>query len=186
MIDFGFIAKLEGFSLEGYVPEPDGGAIESGVTIASGFDLGQRSDKDLEALPFLLHIKLQPYAGITGKDAQQLIEKAPLSLSYDECVLINQHVHRQSVEFLLADWRRSKTPTPFTALADECQTVIASVAFQYGHLPSRTPNFWRQVTIGKWWEALANLRDFGDRFPTRRNKEADLLERRLTNELIFN
>jgi hypothetical protein len=57
----------------------------------------------------------------------------------------------------------------------ECQTVVASVAFQYGDLSLRTPNFWQQVTTENWQAALANLQDFGDKYPTRRNKEADLL-----------
>ena len=64
----------------------------------------------------------------------------------------------------------------FHDLSDECQTVVASVAFQYGRLEVATPNFWRQVTTGYWLAALENLRDFGDRYPTRRNKEADLLQ----------
>ncbi len=44
--------------------------------------------------------------------------------------------------------------------------VIASVAYQYGSL-SRTNRDWQG--------ALENLRDFGDVYDTRRNKEADLL-----------
>ena len=40
MIDFTFIEKLEGYRLEGYVPDAENS--QSGVTIASGFDLGQR------------------------------------------------------------------------------------------------------------------------------------------------
>jgi GH24 family phage-related lysozyme (muramidase) len=57
--------------------------------------------------------------------------------------------------------------------------VVASVAFQYGDLSRRTPNFWRQVTSGDWDAALNNLRHFGDKYPTRRNKEADLLAKDL-------
>ena len=54
--------------------------------------------------------------------------------------------------------------------------MIASVSFQYGvALNRRTPNFWWQITNGDWDGALANLRNFGDRYDTRRNKEADLL-----------
>lgn len=186
MIDFGFIAQLEGRSLVGYVPLPDGGNVESGVTIACGFDVGQRSLQDLEHLPFIIATKLAPYVGLTGADAIRKLNHIPLQITEQECSYINAFAHSEAVDKLLYNWRKSGTELPFTALADECQTVIASVAFQYGHLPSRTPNFWRQITTGKWWNALANLRDFGDRFPTRRNKEADLLERRLTNELIFN
>jgi type VI secretion system secreted protein VgrG len=39
MIDFSFIGQLEGNKTEGYVPDPENS--NSGVTIASGFDIGQ-------------------------------------------------------------------------------------------------------------------------------------------------
>jgi GH24 family phage-related lysozyme (muramidase) len=70
------------------------------------------------------------------------------------------------------------SPTDFDALKPAQQTVIASVAYQYGvGLDERTPNFWRQVTTGDWAGAIANLCSFGDDFSTRRNKEADYLAR---------
>ncbi|BCE03374.1 hypothetical protein TYM08_P3437 [Marinicellulosiphila megalodicopiae] len=46
MIDFNFIKQLEGFELKGYVPNPD--TSKSGVSIASGFDIGQRDQKEIE------------------------------------------------------------------------------------------------------------------------------------------
>jgi hypothetical protein len=55
------------------------------------------------------------------------------------------------------------------------------VAFQYGDLARRTPNFWRQVTEKKWADVIANLRNFGDHYATRRNVEADLLQDWLYN-----
>lgn len=177
MIDFIFISELEGFETEAYVPTPDGGAIESGVTIASGFDLGQRS---ADELPESLRDKLDIYCGVTGYDAQRMLNELPLTLTQWECVEINEYAHRDAVRKLLESWPVDSIP--FACLADECQTVVASVAFQYGHLPSRTPNFWKQVTQNDWCGALSNLRGFGDAFNTRRNKEADLLEGRL-NEL---
>ena len=48
-IDFDFILKQEGFETEGYVP--DAKNSKSGVTIASGFDLGARVLSDLKGLP---------------------------------------------------------------------------------------------------------------------------------------
>jgi hypothetical protein len=38
------------------------------------------------------------------------------------------------------------------------------------------PNFWGDVTQGRWDEATQTLRNFGDRYPARRNEEANLLE----------
>lgn len=179
MIDFSFISKLEGFETSGYAPKPDGGAIESGVTVASGFDLGQRSVEEIDDnFDCELADKLAPYCGVTGHDAVNLIRERPLELSVDECNTINEYAHKQAVERLLAAWDND-SDIEFNSLSDECQTVVASVAFQYGDLASRTPNFWRQVTTGDWFAALSNLRKFGDAYKTRRNKEADLLESRL-------
>lgn len=73
-------------------------------------------------------------------------------------------------------WQTFNAETPFDQLSSACQTLIASVAFQYGNLAICTPNFWLQVTIGDWQTALNNLRHFGDMYPTRRNIEANLLE----------
>jgi hypothetical protein len=50
------------------------------------------------------------------------------------------------------------------------------VAFQYGDLAKKTPNFWKQVTSGDWGAAKRNLLDFQDKYPTRRKKEAALLD----------
>jgi nucleoid-associated protein YgaU len=39
------------------------------------------------------------------------------------------------------------------------------------------PRFWNDVAQGRWTNVVQKLRDFGDRYPTRRNAEADLLQR---------
>lgn len=184
MIDYGFIERLEGMSMSGYVPELDGGAIDPGVTVASGFDIGWHSaEQILRAFPPELANKLIPYCTMVGREAIIALANIPLSLSLSECSDINKYAHRSSLKMLLNDWGAS-TNVPFSSLSDECQTVIASVAFQYGSLSCRTPNFWNQVIIGDWWSALKNLRSFGDRFNTRRNIEADLLEKRLTEDIL--
>ncbi len=61
MINFDFIKELEGVKKKGYVPDVENS--NSGVTIASGFDLGARSKSDLIALglPASLVDKLTPY-----------------------------------------------------------------------------------------------------------------------------
>lgn len=176
MIIESFIAELEGRSLTGYVPHPSGSI--SGVTIASGFDIGQREHLEImRAFGVELGGKLAPHVGVTGYDAINRLALIPLTITDQECESINTFAHRQATQRLLESWPRSSTP--FGCLADECQTVIMSVAFQYGNLATRTPNFWRQVTTGDWVGALRNLRDFGDAYSTRRNKEADLLEKRM-------
>lgn len=173
-IDFDFIKELEGYELEGYVPDPENS--QSGVTIASGFDLGHRHLSEMyDLFNEDLAEKLFPYCGFKKQDAVALLKQKPLIITDQEALEINMVVHRRASEMLSSSYYL-ETSLYFDDLPPICQTVIASVAFQYGNLAERTPNFWSQVCSRDWDAALANLRNFGDRYPTRRNKEADLLE----------
>ena len=64
----------------------------------------------------------------------------------------------------------------FDDLTKEQATVVASVAFQYGNLATETPKFWAYVTSGNWVAAAKELRNFGDKYPSRRKLEANYLE----------
>jgi len=181
MIDFEFIKELEGSSLAGYVPEPTGSI--SGVTIASGFDIGQRNSAEIFSLfSDELAQKLSPYSGMIGEKAQHFLDLHPLAINQTEYSEINDQCHMQAELRLLALWKKSLATIAFSDLASNCQTVIASVAFQYGDLSKKTPRFWQQVTQQEWQAAIDNLRDFGDKYSTRRNKEADLLEQWFSRE----
>jgi len=175
MVNYKFIAELEGNELIGYVPDPENS--NSGVTIASGFDIGQRDYKELRGIfnP-VLAIKLSPYCNIKGDLAECLLIMDPLTITKEEAKEINAITRIKTYCKLRYSWADSKAYLTFIKLNEQQQTVIASVSYQYGDLSKRTPNFWRQVTTGDWDAALKNLRDFGDKYPTRRNKEADYLE----------
>ena len=174
--DFSFIQNLEGTKNQGYVPTQDGKVLgKSGVTIASGFDLGQRRNADLIGLPGDLIKKLQPYLGVKGEDALKLNAK-DLNLSDDEVATINKFAKNDSLKNL-NNLFRNETGESFYSIPKEAQTVVASVAFQYGDLSKKTPKFWKAVTNGKWNDAIAELENFGDKYNTRRNKEADLLRK---------
>lgn len=174
MIDFSFIAQLEGNKLHGYVPQPK--HSNSGVTIASGFDIGQRGAIEITtAFAPALANKLLPYTGKIKYAAQHYLQNHPLKITADEATIINTYSHKTAEQRLRRQWQQSHADTGFEHLPDACQTVIASVAFQYGNLATRTPNFWSQVTSGDWQAAIANLRNFGDIYASRRHLEADLL-----------
>lgn len=84
-IDWEFIASLEGKGVTtGYVPDPTGS--KSGVTIATGFDLGQRNESDLTTLGIsaALITKLKPYLGLKGTVANDFLTKTPLTITDDE------------------------------------------------------------------------------------------------------
>lgn len=175
MIDFDFIQQLEGNRCDGYVPDPENS--NSGVTIGCGFDLGARDENELrQAFSDELAAKLIPYSKLKKQQAVEVLEQFPLKVNDQEVLEINRFAKQQAVQKLISQWDQDEaTDILFEELSDLCQTVIASVAFQYGDLKRRTPRFWQQIVSGNWQDALQNLRDFGDRYHTRRNKEADLL-----------
>ena len=64
------------------------------------------------------------------------------------------------------------------------QTVIADLQFQYGSNYNRTPKF-REIIkdiaedpqdAQSYMPLMSELRDFGDKYDTRRNREADLIQ----------
>lgn len=183
-IDFEFIKQNEGFELQGYVPvdknnKPLG---HSGVTIASGFDLGQRCLKDISGFYKELKNKLIPYLGLQGEEALEVAHN--LCITEEEGNKINNFAKRQEIGRLQERWYDT-TGSKFELLPSNKATVIASVAFQYGNLKLKTPKFWAQITSDDWEAAYSNLLDFGDRYPSRRKREAKyLITHEFTNRFI--
>ncbi|MDB4425699.1 pesticin C-terminus-like muramidase [bacterium] len=176
-VDFDFIKKREGFEKDVYVPKGSDGKVlgKSGATVASGFDLGQRNEADLKGLPSALVTKLKPYLGKKGASADTYVTNNPLSLTEEEANTINTFAKKQEIDRVKEDWDNSSSTKDFKDLTKEQATVVASVAFQYGDLPTKTPTFWKHVTAGDWDKAEAELRNFGDAYSTRRKLEADYL-----------
>ena len=179
-IDFKFIGELEGGSkVEGYVPAAS--VSKSGVTIATGFDLGQRGESDLKSLKLSSDLidKLKPYLGVKSKEAQALLKKTPLTISRKQATEIDKAVKSSHVKKLVDKYNKaSVNKKKFSELPAQAQTVIASVSFQYGtNLSSRAPKFWKAVTSQDWPETTKILKKFGDTYPTRRKKEAALMEK---------
>jgi hypothetical protein len=169
-IDFDFILKQEGFETEGYVPDAENS--KSGVTIASGFDLGARVLEDLKGLPNDIVELLTPFLSLKGAEAQEVASN--LKVSNDQAKIINEFAKSEAITNLKTKWETS-TGKSFDDLSTEQATVLASVAFQYGDLEKRTPNFWKQTTSGDWVSAYKNLLKFGDRYDSRRISEANYL-----------
>lgn len=180
MIDPKLIFDLEGFGTEGYVPHSEGS--KSGVTVGVGVDLGHVNihrmnlEKGLEA-------KLLPYKGKKGKRAVKFLKNNPLKLSEEEAMLVSQIAMVRYTTFVKNYWN-SDSDVRWSSIPDALQTVVFSVLYQYGR-PTRVPKFWKAATELDIEGVLEELRDFGDSYPTRRNKEADYLERNLDKEGIY-
>ncbi|WP_225887917.1 pesticin C-terminus-like muramidase [Myxococcus xanthus] len=184
-VDWDFIAEQEGRAVQdGYVPDATGS--KSGVTVGTGVDLGARDMNDLDRLGLsdALKTKLEPYLGKTGQDAADFLEENPLNLTAEEVKELDRAVKGEALDNVVKEYNTEVerlnaadggSRPKFAELPREMQTVIASVGFQYGSLKTATPNFFAQVTEQRWDDAKANLEDFGDRYPSRRGREADLL-----------
>ena len=169
-IDWNFILEKEGYKLQGYVPDPENS--KSGVTIASGFDLGARTIEDLKGLPQDIIDALKPFLGFQGVQAEEIATN--LNITEEQGQIINKFAKSEALTNLKNNWETS-TGTSFDDLPKEKATVLASVAFQYGSLENATPNFWKQTTSGDWEGAYNNLLNFGDNYSTRRKDEANYL-----------
>lgn len=174
MIDAKFIANLEGFTTRGHVPDVEGS--KSGVTIGIGVDLGNTNLNRLH-LPQELHDKLIPYKGKKGKRARKFLNDNPLNLTEEEAMLLSQIALVRYTTFIKNYWNTDSL-IKWGAIPDPVQTVAFSVLYQYGR-PNRVPKFWKAITDLDIKLTIAELRDFGDHYPTRRNKEADYLEQNL-------
>ncbi len=180
-VGWSFVAEMEGTEPRAFVP-PDGGRPDanSGVTVAHGFDLGGETPESLRRMGLREEIvtRLTPYLGHRGADAEAFVRRHPLPVSEEEQRELDAYVFPRTYEGVAANFDRDAQGTTFSELPEEAQTVIASVAHQYGpNLATRTPNFWRQVTTGDWEAAVQELRDFGDVHRQRRANEADRLQR---------
>ena len=177
-VDFGFISELEGGpALNGYVPDPE--QSSSGVTIATGFDLGCRSDSDLVALlpeHGELVDKLAIYCGHKRNKALAVLVNNPLRITETEAQAIDTAVKQQLLNRLEQRYD-SAAETGFALLPAALQTVIASVAFQYGDLAKRCPRFWNAAINADAIAMIRELKEFGDRYITRRQREADYLQK---------
>ena len=178
-IDWQFISRQEGGqTLNGYVPT---GNNKSGVTIATGFDIGQRSRADISGMPITqgLKTKLTPYVGLIRQNAVAALRQTPLSITQSEADTIDGTVRSSVLSQLRRNYNAAVSASPgrakFDQLPSEAQTVIASLAFQYGDLCRETPKIWNLVTQQNWFAAIQELNNFGDHYPSRRKREATYL-----------
>jgi len=191
-VDFGVLARFEGRVATGYVPThtrpPNRGEAigQSGVTVGMGVDLGCRQEDDLLRLgldPSLL-VKLRPYLGKRRQAAQRALAACPLRLTGDEVLALDAAVASEIIGRLAARYDAALTCVPcarrFHELPWQAQTVLASLAWQYGeNLPRATPRFWALATRQDWRAVIAELECFGDAYAPRRRQEAKLLREML-------
>lgn len=191
-VNFDFIRKSEGFETEGYVPRSGEQVLDSsGVTIGTGLDLGTKNIdyfKDFENKETLK--KMEAYFGMQGQEAYDFEQANPLSLSEEETKALDNFVKGRELESIENSFL-ALTGKELSSMPPRLQTVIADLQFQYGSNYNRTPKF-RDIIKdiaedpqdAKSYMPLMNeLRDFGDKYDTRRDREADLIQELYMNLL---
>ncbi|XP_077993691.1 uncharacterized protein LOC144447518 [Glandiceps talaboti] len=187
IIKFDFIKGLVGFDTTAHAAyDEDNNLDESrGIIIGNGIDLRRKTATYFVelGLPQNLVTQLTPYLGLTGNAAVQKLQNDPLTLTDGEAEELSNLAMEKDIDVIegLYDDAVEAIANPdlkmFLHLTCVQKTVIASIYFQYGGPPNDNfPEFWGFVTNQKWPETIQNLRNFGDKYPTRRGKEATLLE----------
>lgn len=172
-----FISKEEGGqALKGYYPKVKG----SGVTVASGVDIGSRSPDDIDALGISndLKTKLKPYAGKKDALATKILERAPLRLSKAEATELDDAV-KEDIYGTIAT-KLKEVGVDLSKLPAEAQTVVKSLAWNFGkNFDDTLPSIWKAITEKDWATVQAKLINTKWKQPElkdRRLREAALLD----------
>lgn len=191
-IDWKFIGRLEGASvLQGYVPTNSAGKVigHSGVTIATGIDLGQMNKDDLykvlaQKVPFPaeLYDRLEPYLMAQKGVAKDILKKNPLTITKEEADLLD-HAKKKLVYNELSGYWNVDAEKKFVDLPREIQTVLFSLAWNFGTaLKYDYPHTWsvfkKCAAEGKWDNAYIWLKNFPSKnkeLIVRRREEADYI-----------
>lgn len=191
-VNMEFLRKSEGFETEGYVPRSGEQVLDSsGVTIGTGLDLGTKNMdyfKDFENKETLK--KMEAYFGMQGQEAYDFEQANPLSLTREEAIELDNFVKGRELGSI-EDSFLALTGKELSSMPPRLQTVIADLQFQYGSNYNRTPKF-RDIIkdiaedpqdAQSYMPLMNELRDFGDKYDTRREREADLIQELYLNLL---
>tara|TARA_R100001443_G_scaffold113906_3_gene129195 strand:+ start:740 stop:1498 length:759 start_codon:yes stop_codon:yes gene_type:complete len=191
-VDMEFLRMSEGFETEGYVPRSGEQVLDSsGVTIGTGLDLGTKNMdyfKDFENKETLK--KMEAYFGMKGQAAYDFEQDNPLSLTREEAVELDNFVKGRELGSI-EDSFLALTGKELSSMPPRLQTVIADLQFQYGSNYNRTPNFKEIIKdiaedpqdADSYIPLMNELRDFGDKYDTRRGREANLIQELYMNML---
>ena len=184
-VNMEFLRMSEGFETEGYVPRSGEQVLDSsGVTIGTGLDLGTKNMdyyKYFENKETLK--KMEAYFGMKGQAAYDFEQENPLSLTREEAVEVDNFVKGRELESIENSFL-ALTGKELSSMPPRLQTVIADLQFQYGSNYNRTPKF-REIIkdiaedpqdAQSYMPLMNELRDFGDKYDTRREREADLIQ----------
>lgn len=152
----------------------------SGVTIATGCDLGQTDCPSLRGygVPDELINILLPYIGHKKSIAIQKLYQKNLVISRDAAELLDLCVHNGYLTRYVRPAYEKYASYPFDNLPDQAQAVVFSVCYQKGCGGVRRdwPKLWSYL-IARNWKAASNELLYGFKtYKLRRSIEGKLLK----------
>lgn len=153
----------------------------SGVTIATGIDLGQQSGTSFgrAGIPINNFAVLLPYIGKQGKAAVNALHAKPLKISKEEADMLDRGFTGYYVGLSRDRYDRDAGAGSFENLPWQAQTAIHSILFQRGvGSPKKYPNTWNAFVRRDWKDASTRLcnKKLWDGYQARRNREGELLK----------
>lgn len=152
----------------------------SGVTVATGFDLGQKTMRELQSdikLPSDIIEILAPYVGLRGHAAIEKLHQKPLTLSCQAVDIIDgafiPYYYKRWVEPVY----NKEAAIPFESIPERAQVVIYSILYQRGPgYVKRMPQCWGCFVDGDWNGAAYELmHGFWPDYRLRRKYEGEYL-----------
>lgn len=150
----------------------------SGVTVATGLDLGQQGEAELRnyGLDETLRDKLRPYLGRKCYGALRALQSEPLRLSDAECDAISLGVHAEYTRRTRSMFN-ARGLMSFDDMPPQAQAVAVSLVYSLGSPQRFYPAIWNALLAGNYAEAANCLcSDFTGYDAARRRDEGALLK----------
>lgn len=153
----------------------------SGVTIATGCDLGQTTLDTLREYGIHKQALLQtlvPYIGLKKSAAINALYKKPLMISMEDAEIIDHAVHGGYLDKYVRPAYDRDSSVKFDDLPKQAQAVVMSLCFQKGCGGVRRdwPKTWKYLTTQNWAAASHELQYGFTQYKNRRRIEGQLLE----------
>ena len=154
----------------------------SGVTIATGVDLGQRRADELLSWGLSDGVvnSLSPYIGCKQDAAIAALYRIPLVVSQETGDGIDTAVHAGYLRSYVVPIYDDGSARPFGELPRQAQAAIMSLCYQRGPGWPRkhAPNTWAAFLRGDWTDAARRLRthSYWEGYQARRALEGALLQ----------
>ena len=153
---------------------------QSGVTIATGVDLGQQDAVTLLRLGLDAGSvnQLRPYLGRRKAAAVQALHRLPLVISREFADALDHCIMGHHADIISRRYDQDAGNGAYVALPPQAQAVIFSACYQYGlGFAGKYPDVWRALAGAEWSAASRMLRErrrWGD-YANRRAREGALL-----------